>query len=157
MVVVFGDTNSTIADALAASKLGMPIAHVEAGLRSYDCSMLEEINRVLTDHVSSLLFAPTEGAVVNLEEEGIRRGVHRVGDIMIDSLSSVMEVAQSRSTILKQLGIEKHAYFILTMHRAGNTDDPAKLVKILNAIHRAGIPTIFPVHPRTRKLLEKSM
>lgn len=154
MVVVFGDTNSTIAGALAASKLGIPIAHVEAGLRSYDRSMPEEINRVLTDHVSSLLFAPTGGAVANLEKEGIRQGVHQVGDIMVDSLNSVTEVARSRSNILERFGIEKHAYFVLTMHRAGNTDDPAKLGKVLNAIRRVGIPTIFPVHPRTRRVLE---
>jgi UDP-GlcNAc3NAcA epimerase len=153
MIVVFGDTNSTIAGALAASKLGIPIAHVEAGLRSYDRSMPEEINRVLTDHISDLLFAPTESAVTNLEKEGIRRGVHQVGDIMVDSLSSVAEVARSRSTILERLGVERHAYFVLTMHRAGNTDDPAKLGKVLEAIRRAGVPTIFPVHPRTRKLL----
>lgn len=154
MVVVFGDTNSTIAGALAASKLGIPIAHVEAGLRSYDRSMPEEINRVLTDHVSNLLFAPTESAVTNLENEGIRGGVHQVGDIMVDSLNSVKEVALSRSTILERLGMEKHAYFVLTMHRAGNTDDPAKLKKVLSAIRRAGVPTVFPVHPRTRKLFE---
>jgi len=154
MVVVFGDTNSTIAGALASSKLGIPIAHVEAGLRSYDRSMPEEVNRVLTDHISNLLFAPTEGAVANLEKEGIRQGVHRVGDIMVDSLSSVTEVARSRSNILERFGIEKHAYFVLTMHRAGNTDDPTKLGKVLNAIRRAGISTIFPVHPRTRRILE---
>ncbi len=153
MIVVFGDTNSTIAGALAASKLSIPISHVEAGLRSYDRTMPEEINRVLTDHISNILFAPTESAVANLENEGIRKGVHHVGDIMVDSLSSVVEVARSKSTILQRLGIEKHAYFVLTMHRAGNTDDPAKLGKVLNAIRRSGMPTIFPVHPRTRKLL----
>lgn len=153
MIVVFGDTNSTIAGALAASKLGIPIAHVEAGLRSYDRSMPEEINRVLTDHISNLLFAPTESAVTNLKRECIDRGVHQVGDIMVDSLSSVMEVARSRSAILERFGIERHAYFVLTMHRAGNTDDPAKLGKVLDAIRRAEVPTIFPVHPRTKKLL----
>ncbi|WP_049796231.1 non-hydrolyzing UDP-N-acetylglucosamine 2-epimerase [Methanomassiliicoccus luminyensis] len=153
MIVVFGDTNSTIAGALAASKLGIPISHVEAGLRSYDRTMPEEINRVLTDHISNLLFAPTESAVANLEEEGIHRGVHQVGDIMVDSLNSVMEVARSRSTVLQMPGIEKHAYFVLTIHRAGNTNDPAKLGKVLNAIRRSGVPTIFPVHPRTKKLL----
>lgn len=130
------------------------ISHVEAGLKSYDRSMPEEINRVLTDHISNLLFAPTRGAVTNLEREGIHKGVHQVGDIMVDSLSSVTEIAQSRSTILERLGIEKHAYFVLTMNRTGNTDDPAKLGKVLNAVRRAGVPTIFPVHPRTRKLLK---
>ncbi|HOB39378.1 MAG TPA: UDP-N-acetylglucosamine 2-epimerase, partial [Methanomassiliicoccaceae archaeon] len=102
MIVVFGDTNSTIAGALAASKLGIPIAHVEAGLRSFDRTMPEEINRVLTDHISNLLFAPTESAVTNLRTEGIREGVHQVGDIMVDSLNSVKEVALSRSTILER-------------------------------------------------------
>lgn len=153
LIVVFGDTNSTIAGALAASKLGIPIAHVEAGLRSFNRSMPEEINRVLTDHISNLLFAPTENAVSNLANEGIHKGVHHVGDIMVDSLNSVKEVALSRSTILEQLGLERHAYFVLTMHRAGNTDDPAKLVKVLNAIRRVQVPVIFPIHPRTRKLL----
>ena len=154
MVVVFGDTNSTIAGALAASKLGIPIAHVEAGLRSYDRSMPEEINRVLTDHISNLLFAPTDGAVTNLGKEGIQNGVHQVGDIMVDSLNSVKDVARTRSTVLERLGVESHGYFVLTMHRAGNTDDSVKLGRVLNAIRRAGLPTIFPVHPRTRKLLE---
>ena len=154
MVVVFGDTNSTIAGALAASKLGIPIAHVEAGLRSYDRSMPEEINRVLTDHISNLLFAPTDGAVTNLGKEGICNGVHQVGDIMVDSLNSVKDVARTRSTVLERLGVESHGYFVLTMHRAGNTDDSVKLGRVLNAIRRAGLPTIFPVHPRTRKLLE---
>jgi len=154
MIVVFGDTNSTIAGALAASKLGIPIAHVEAGLRSYDRSMPEEINRVLTDHISNLLFAPTESAVTNLRTEGIREGVHQVGDIMVDSLNSVKDVARTRSTVLERLGVESHGYFVLTMHRAGNTDDSVKLGRVRNAIRRAGLPTIFPVHPRTRKLLE---
>lgn len=154
IIVVFGDTNSTIAGALAASKLGIPIAHVEAGLRSFDQSMPEEINRVLTDHISSLLFAPTESAVSNLATEGIRKGVYQVGDIMVDSLNSVKEIALSRSTILERLGIEKHQYFVLTMHRAGNTDVPAKLTTVLNAIRRSKVPVIFPIHPRTRKLLE---
>ena len=154
MVVVFGDTNSTIAGALAASKLDIPIAHVEAGLRSYDRSMPEEINRVLTDHISNLLFAPTDGAVTNLGKEGICNGVHQVGDIMVDSLNSVKDVARTRSTVLERLGVESHGYFVLTMHRAGNTDDSVKLGRVLNAIRRAGLPTIFPVHPRTRKLLE---
>ena len=154
MVVVFGDTNSTIAGALAASKLDIPIAHVEAGLRSYDRSMPEEINRGLTDHISNLLFAPTDGAVTNLGKEGICNGVHQVGDIMVDSLNSVKDVARTRSTVLERLGVESHGYFVLTMHRAGNTDDSVKLGRVLNAIRRAGLPTIFPVHPRTRKLLE---
>lgn len=154
IVVVFGDTNSTISGALAASKLGIPVAHVEAGLRSFNRSMPEEINRVLTDHISNLLFAPTESAVSNLANEGIRKGVYQVGDIMVDSLSSVKEVALSRSTILEQLGVKKHTYFVLTMHRAGNTDNPTKLAKVLNAIRRVQTPVVFPIHPRTRKLLD---
>lgn len=154
MVVVFGDTNSTLAGALAASKLGIPIAHVEAGLRSYDRSMPEEINRVLTDHVSNLLFAPTESSVQNLSYEGICDGVHMVGDVMVDSLSTVKENALSNSDVVSRFGLERRSYFVLTLHRAGNTDDPAKVGRVIRAIGRSGTTVVFPIHPRTRKILE---
>jgi UDP-N-acetylglucosamine 2-epimerase (non-hydrolysing) len=154
LVIVFGDTNSTLAGALAASKLDIPVAHVEAGVRSFDRSMPEEINRVLADHVSSLLFVPTTRAVNNLKEEGIRKGVHHIGDVMVDSLHSVRKVARSRSTILNDLGLERKAYHVLTVHRAGNTDDPAKLGTIMRALGRAKVPVVFPVHPRTFKVMK---
>lgn len=156
MVMVFGDTNSTVAGALAAAKLLIPIAHVEAGLRSYDRTMPEEVNRVLTDHISNLLFVPTEGAVEGLCREGIRKGVHRVGDVMVDSLSTVKKAALGRSTVLQKLGIERRGYFAMTMHRASNTDDPAKLSRLFRAVERSGIPVVFPIHPRTGKVLKDS-
>lgn len=154
MVVVFGDTNSTLAGALAASKLGIPIAHVEAGLRSFDRSMPEEINRVLADHLSRLLFAPTESSVRNLSGEGILDGVHMVGDVMVDSLSTVKEVALSKSAVVSRFGLERRSYFVLTLHRAGNTDDSAKVGRVIRAVRRSGAPVVFPAHPRTRKILE---
>lgn len=156
IVVTFGDTNSTLAGALAAAKLSIPVAHVEAGVRSFDRAMPEEINRVLTDHISAMLFAPTNGAVHNLSEEGIRRGVYKIGDVMVDSLYSVKEVALKKSDVMSRLGLKRHGYYALTMHRAGNTDDPAKLKKILRAIGGAGVQVVFPAHPRTLKLLNEA-
>ena len=116
MVVVFGDTNSTIAGELAASNPGILISHVEAGLRSYDRSMPEEINRVLTDHVSNLLFALTESPVQNLSYEGICDGVHMVGEVMVDSLSTVKEIALSNSDVVSRFGLERRSYFVSTLH-----------------------------------------
>ena len=152
-VLVYGDTNSTLAGALAAAKTQIPLAHVEAGLRSYNRSMPEEINRVLTDHVSSLLFCPTDAAVANLAKEGITRGVHRVGDVMYDALLHNLAMARKRSTILQSLHLERGAYALATVHRAANTDDPARLVAILKALGSLSTRVIFPVHPRTRKLI----
>ena len=133
-VLVYGDTNSTLAGALAAAKAQIPLAHVEAGLRSYNRAMPEEINRVLTDHVSSLLFCPTDAAIENLAKEGITKGVHRVGDVMYDALLHNLAIARKRSTILKSLGLEKGTYALATVHRAANTDDPARMAAILNAL-----------------------
>jgi UDP-N-acetylglucosamine 2-epimerase len=154
-VLVYGDTNSTLAGALAAAKAQTPLAHVEAGLRSYNRAMPEEINRVLTDHVSSLLFCPTAAAVANLAQEGITRGVHRVGDVMYDALLHNLDLARKRSIILSSLGLEKGKYALATVHRAANTDDPARLVAILNALGSLSTRVIFPVHPRTRKLIRE--
>lgn len=152
-VLVYGDTNSTLAGALAAAKAQIPLAHVEAGLRSYNRAMPEEINRVLTDHVSSLLFCPTDAAIANLAKEGITKGVHRVGDVMYDTLLYNLAVARKRSTILQSFGLEKGKYALATVHRAANTDDPARMVSILNALGSLSTQVIFPVHPRTRKLI----
>jgi UDP-N-acetylglucosamine 2-epimerase (non-hydrolysing)/UDP-GlcNAc3NAcA epimerase len=152
-VLVYGDTNSTLAGALAAAKAQIPLAHVEAGLRSYNRSMPEEINRVLTDHASSLLFCPTDAAVANLAKEGITRGVHRVGDVMYDALLHNLAIARKRSTILQSLHLERGAYALATVHRAANTDDPARLAAILKALDSLSTRVIFPVHPRTRKLI----
>jgi UDP-N-acetylglucosamine 2-epimerase len=155
-VLVYGDTNSTLAGALAAAKLHIPVAHVEAGLRSFNRGMPEEINRVLTDHVSDLLFCPTETSVKNLGREGISKGVHLVGDVMYDSLLYYLPLAEGRSTILNDLGLTS-PYALCTVHRAENTDDPARLRGILSALNQIaadGLPIVLPLHPRTRERLK---
>jgi UDP-N-acetylglucosamine 2-epimerase len=154
-VLVYGDTNSTLAGALAASKLHIPVAHVEAGLRSFNRRMPEEVNRVLTDHMSDLLFCPTETSVKNLEREGITGGVHLVGDVMYDSLLYYLPTAERRSTILKDLGLTS-PYALCTVHRAENTDNPKRLRGILSALNQiaaGGLPVVLPLHPRTRERL----
>jgi len=155
-VLVYGDTNSTLAGALAAAKMQIPLGHVEAGLRSFNRAMPEEINRVLTDHVSSLLFCPTDAAIENLAKEGITKGVHRVGDVMYDALLYNLALARKRSTILRTLGLEKGSYALATVHRAGNTDDPARMAAILGAFGSLSRRVIFPVHPRTRKMIREA-
>ncbi len=155
-VLVYGDTNSTLAGALAAAKLHVPVCHMEAGLRSFDKRMPEEINRVLTDHVSTLLFAPTHAAVKNLQQENMSKGVHHVGDIMYDAAIRFGKIAQHESKILKQLSIK--AYFLATVHRQENTDKQESLAGIINAfdeIATADCPVIFPIHPRTTKMLDR--
>jgi UDP-GlcNAc3NAcA epimerase len=153
-VLVYGDTNSTLAGALAAAKLHLPIAHVEAGLRSYNRRMPEEINRVLTDHVSTLLFCPTHAAVRNLQGEGIRSGVHHVGDVMYDAtLAAVREAHRSR--IIESLGLQTGGYSVATVHRAENTDDPAQLRRVIEYLREQAVdqPLVLPLHPRTRQSL----
>jgi UDP-N-acetylglucosamine 2-epimerase len=154
-VLVYGDTNSTLAGALAAAKAGIPLAHVEAGLRSFNRSMPEEINRVLTDHVSDLLFCPTDAAVENLSKEGIVKGVHRTGDVMNDALLHNLELARGRSEILPRLNLKRGEYALVTIHRAGNTDDPVRINSILDALGLLPMKVIFPVHPRTRKMINE--
>jgi UDP-N-acetylglucosamine 2-epimerase (non-hydrolysing) len=155
LAVVFGDTNSTLAGALAAAKLGIPVAHVEAGLRSYDTSMPEEQNRVLTDHLARLLFCPTDVAKENLKKEGITKGVHVVGDVMVDSLEESRLAAEKRSKILDDLKLKKKAYQLLTVHRPSNTDVRDNLLSILTAIGDSKVPTVFPVHPRTASCISE--
>jgi UDP-N-acetylglucosamine 2-epimerase len=155
-MLVYGDTNSTLAGALAASKAQIPLAHIEAGLRSFNRAMPEEVNRVLTDHVSSLLFCPTDAAIANLSKEGITTGVHRVGDVMYDALLHNLELARQRSTILKSLGLEKGMYALATVHRAANTDNPVRIASILNALGLLSAQVVFPVHPRTRKMIRET-
>jgi UDP-N-acetylglucosamine 2-epimerase len=150
-VLVYGDTNSTLAGALAAVKLHIPVAHVEAGLRSFNRTMPEEHNRVLTDHCADLLFCPTQTAVEHLAHEGITRSVHLVGDTMYDAVLQFAEVARGRSTILSRLGLEPERYCLATVHRPYNTDDPEALGNILAALANMDEPVVFPVHPRTRK------
>jgi UDP-GlcNAc3NAcA epimerase len=155
LVIVYGDTNTTIGGALAAAKLNIPVAHVEAGLRSYDRTMPEEINRVVTDHISNLLFCPTENAVRILAKEGIERGVHLVGDVMVDALEFNKEIAEKRSQILERLCITPNQYLVLTVHRPANTDRKENLESIIRAVEKAGMPVVFPVHPRTKKCLQE--
>jgi len=153
MVVVLGDTNSTLAGALAAAKLGVPVAHVEAGLRSFDDRMPEEINRRLTDHVSSLLFCPTPTAVRNLREEGIRRGVHRVGDVMMDAVVRNLRRAHRLRPAMKDAA--PGSYYLATLHRQENVDDPARLATLVGALERLPHPVLLPLHPRTRDRLHR--
>lgn len=152
-VLVYGDTNSTLAGALAAVKLEIPIAHVEAGLRSYNRSMPEEHNRVLTDHCAELLLCPTQTAVANLAREGITRGVHVVGDTMFDMVLEFSARARAQSRVLEALGLREKSYLLATVHRPYNVDRIDILRGILEAFLEAGEPVIFPVHPRTRKNL----
>jgi UDP-N-acetylglucosamine 2-epimerase len=150
LVVVFGDTNSTLAGALAAAKLHIPVAHVEAGLRSFDMRMPEEVNRRLTDHVSRLLFCPTPAAVRNLRREGITRGVHRVGDVMMDAvLENLARARRSRASG----AAEASPYYLATLHRQENVDDPRRLRAIVGALEALGRPVLLPLHPRTRERL----
>ncbi|WP_440952857.1 non-hydrolyzing UDP-N-acetylglucosamine 2-epimerase [Methanococcoides sp. FTZ1] len=153
MVLVYGDTNSTIAGSLAASKLHIPVAHVEAGLRSFDRTMPEEINRVVTDHISDIMFCPTETAVRNLGSEGITEGVHNVGDVMMDALQYNIKIAEERSTILEDLGISDRDFMVATVHRASNTDSIENLSSIVKAFCSSDAHIVFPVHPRTKKYL----
>ncbi len=153
LVVVYGDTNSTLAGALAAAKLHIPVAHIEAGLRSFDRRMPEEVNRVLTDHVSDLLFCPTETAVANLAAEGITEGVFLVGDVMLDAMNYNRAIAEERSRVLEEVGVRPGEYFVVTVHRPSNTDDRENMAAILGALGEAGRPVVFPIHPRTRRCL----
>ncbi len=155
-VLVYGDTNSTLAGALAAAKLHVPVGHVEAGLRSFNRRMPEEINRVVTDHISDMLFAPTESAVANLRNEGITgQKVQLVGDVMYDAALYYRDRAASRSRVLEQIGLAPKAYVLVTIHRADNTDNPERLRAIMDALTVVGAKydIVFPVHPRTHKAL----
>jgi UDP-N-acetylglucosamine 2-epimerase len=154
LVLVYGDTNSTLAGALAAAKLGLPVAHVEAGFRSYERDLPEEINRVLTDHVARYLFCATETAVACLAREGISSGAYFTGDLMYDSLLATLSlVGQAEAGVLRRFGVAPGAYYLATVHRAGNTDDPTRLRALIEAFGRLGSPCVLPLHPRTRKAL----
>jgi UDP-GlcNAc3NAcA epimerase len=153
-VLVYGDTNTTLAGGLAAAKLQVPVAHVEAGLRSYNRGMPEEINRVLCDHISSALFCPTETAVEHLREEGITAGVHRVGDVMLDALESFLPFARERVELQRTYGLQPKGYALATVHRASNTDAAENLGRLVAAFGSLELPVVFPIHPRTRKMLE---
>ncbi|AKB45802.1 UDP-N-acetylglucosamine 2-epimerase (plasmid) [Methanosarcina sp. Kolksee] len=154
LVLTYGDTNSTLAGALAASKLGIKNAHIESGLRSFDKSMPEEINRILTDHCSDILFCPTQNAVNNLEEEGITKNVYLTGDVMVDSLLLNKEIAEAKSSLLNDLNLKTRDYIVVTIHRASNTDNFENLQNIIEALRELNENIIFPIHPRTEKLLK---
>ena len=154
-VIVYGDTNSTLAGALASAKLHIPVAHIEAGLRSFNRAMPEEINRVLTDHVSTWLFAPSELSRDQLAKEGIRAGVHVVGDIMYDALLLHRSRADMCSLVLDQLGLSPKSYYVATVHRAENTDRRENLASIFEGLGRLGKPVVMPLHPRTLKKVEE--
>jgi UDP-GlcNAc3NAcA epimerase len=153
-VLVYGDTNSTLAGALAAVQLGVPVAHVEAGMRSFDRQMPEEVNRVLTDHLSSLLLCSSAVPVANLEREGVNGAVAVVGDVMVDVAQAVQPRARERADLVVAHGIEPGAYLLATAHRAGNVDDPARLAALVELLLGAGEPVLLPLHPRTRARLE---
>lgn len=154
MVIVHGDTNSTVAGSLAASKLGIPISHIESGLRSYNKKMPEEINRIITDHVSTKLFCPTKTAVNNLKLEGITDHVYLVGDVMYDA---ILYYSQMALNINKHelLGLSSKRYYLATVHRAENTNDPEILKGLLDSFSELDHTVVFPVHPRTNKLIHQ--
>lgn len=155
LVVVFGDTNSTLASAIVTARRNLPLAHVEAGMRSFDFTMPEEQNRIVADRLSQLLFCASPEAVKNLAAEGRRTGVYPVGDNQIDTLMLTLTVARKRSRILKRLSLSPHRYLLATIHRASNTDSKANLVALLSAFERANEPVVFPVHPRTTSALKR--
>ena len=156
-ILVYGDTNSTLAGALAASKIDIPIDHVEAGLRSFNRRMPEEVNRVVTDHLSDLLFAPTETAVRNLANEGIRDGVHRTGDVMFDATMAAIKIAEDRSDVRERVGVDPGGYVLATIHRPASTDDHETLKRIIDGLQTVAgeLPVILPLHPRTRAALDR--
>ncbi|GLV55958.1 UDP-N-acetyl glucosamine 2-epimerase [Dictyobacter sp. S3.2.2.5] len=154
-VIVYGDTNSTLAAALAAAKLHIPIAHIEAGLRSFDRAMPEEINRIVTDHISDRLFCPTESAHQQLLKEGITQGVSVVGDVMYDTLLSIQpRLVDHARSLLASLGLTPGNYMLTTIHRAANTDNAAAMQSIAAALNKVEMPVLFPAHPRTKACLQ---
>jgi UDP-N-acetylglucosamine 2-epimerase len=155
LVVVYGDTNSTLAAALAAAKLGVPVAHVEAGLRSGDRSMPEEVNRVVVDHLSALLLAPTAAAAENLAREGLRDGVHVVGDVMVDAARLAGPLVDRRDDALERWGVERGHFVLATVHREANTRPPA-LGRIVEGLSSLDEPVLLPLHPRTAAALERT-
>lgn len=154
-VVIYGDTNSTLAGALVASKLNVPLAHVEAGLRSFDRSMPEEINRIVADRLSNVLLAPTNAAAEQLRREGVLRGIAVVGDLMVDlALAMAKSLEESVPRILRRFGVRARDYAVATIHRAGNTDNVEVFARLIAGLRQSEMRVIFPVHPRTRPLVD---
>jgi UDP-GlcNAc3NAcA epimerase len=155
IVIVRGDTNSTLAGALAASKLNIPIAHIEAGERSYNRRMPEEINRLVADQLANIHFCTSQEAVSHLQDEGIHKFVYWVGDVMFDVIRQMLPTARGKSTILARLGLTPMGYSLMTIHRPGNADDAWRMARIFSALNLLVEPIIFPIHPRTRKSLKE--
>lgn len=155
-VLVYGDTNSTLAGALAAVQAGIPVAHVEAGMRSFDRAMPEEVNRVVTDHLSALLLCPSGTAVENLRRESVAGAIEQVGDVMVDVAQLLQPAARARTAVLEPYGVEPGGYLLATAHRAGNVDDPARLRLLVELLLALPLPTVLPLHPRTRARLEEA-
>jgi UDP-GlcNAc3NAcA epimerase len=156
IVIIFGDTNSTLAGAISASKLNIPVIHIEAGLRSYNMNMPEEINRIVSDHVSKYLFAPTQTAVDILEREGLKERTYFTGDIMVDTMKNSIQIAMQKSDVMSRLNLENEEYNLLTLHRNYNVDDTEVLKHLLTQLGYLEEKIIFPVHPRTKKMLVES-
>ena len=154
-VIVYGDTNSTLAGALAAVKLHIPVVHVEAGLRSFNRAMPEEINRIAADHISDMLFCPTESAVKQLAHEGIVRNVEFTGDVMLDAIQMFAKAAAERSTVLKELNLSPQQYILITIHRAENTDSIDRMQELVSTLCRLEQPAVFAMHPRLRHKLSQ--
>lgn len=158
VVLVQGDTNTVMAASLAAAKMGIPVGHVEAGLRSYDRTMPEEINRVVSDHISSFLFAPTEQSKENLRKEGVVSGVHVTGNTIVDSVKKIQSIAEKKSGIMDKLSLKEGGFILATAHRAENVDSKERLQRIVSGINAVSeelqMPAVFPIHPRTRKMME---
>lgn len=154
-LLVYGDTNSTLAGALVGAKLHVPVAHVEAGLRSFNKAMPEEINRIVADHVGDLMLVPNDAAARQLAREGVSRGVRVVGDLMVDLAMRVLSEMPPKPPILDRFGVADRTYAVATIHRASNTDDPATFQRIIEGLRATGMPVVFPVHPRTRAVAER--
>lgn len=155
LVLVYGDTNSTLAGALSASKLLIPVAHIEAGLRSFNINMAEEQNRVITDHISTLLFVPTSTAENNLYAERINAGVYNVGDVMFDAILYFKRLLNQRTSILNKISVRSGEYILTTIHRAENTNSINRLKNIIEALNESGEKIVLPLHPRTKKYIER--
>ena len=154
LALVYGDTNSTLAGAVASAQAKVPVGHVEAGMRSFDRSMPEELNRVLTDHASDLLLCSTPTAVENLEREGVQGEIHLVGDVMADVSLAFRDVAERRSRALEERGLERGGYLVVTAHRAGNVDPRERLELLVKVLEALPMPAVVPLHPRTRSRLD---